>query len=163
MRFSTQGRLLALTLEDYSVRVVDTSTGRGYPPMRGHDGRISGVDFSPDDQFLVSTSADGTARVWETESGVQIAVVATNVPQLTSAAFSSDGLSVLLLSRQRPLLWRCYACGTPERLLAEVQRRKIVRPLLPDEENKYGVKSGELNAEHPEPSPHAHVSRDVRR
>ena len=100
MRFSTAGRLLAMTLEDDSVRVFDTATGVGRPPMKGHDGWITGVDFSQDDRYLVSTSDDATARVWDVATGTQIAKTTTNVTNLLGAAFSRGrSLAVALFTR----------------------------------------------------------------
>ena len=160
MRFSTNGRLLALTLEDYSVRIFDSSTGKPGPPMKGHDGRIRAIDFSDDDRFLVSASDDSTARVWEVASGVQIAAVATNGRQLTGTAFNPDGLSLLLLSPDRLLLWRCYACGDAPGLLEEVQRRRVERRLSLEEEDSYRLRSQELNAARADPSKHSHVPHD---
>jgi len=163
MRFSTAGRLLGMILEDDSVRVFDSTTGVGRPPMKGHDGWITGVDFSQDDRYLVSTSDDATARVWEVATGTQIAKATTSVTNLMGAAFSRDGLSLLLFSRDRLLLWRCYACGDLPGLLAEAGRRNIVRPLSRDEKGRYGLNAFALHAEQPGASRHLHPARGSQR
>ena len=160
IRFSTGSGLLAMALEDYSVRVFNSSTGADGPVFKGHDGRITGVDFSQDDRFLVSTGEDATARVWDIGCSAQVGK-ATNVDDLTGATFSRDGRSLLLLSPDRLRVWRCYACGDRDGLLSEVGRRNITRPLTPDEEARYGLKSVELNAG--ERQRHAHTSHGARR
>ena len=129
MRFSTNGRLLALAMEDYSVRLFDSSTGTPHSAIKSHGRRITGMDFSDDDRFLVSTRDDSTARVWELATGTQIAVAATSASRLSGAAFSSGGGSLLLFAPDRVLLWRCYACADVPGLLDEVRRRKIERRL----------------------------------
>ena len=38
----------------------------------GHDGNVRWVDFSPDGELLATASADKTARVWETATGLEL-------------------------------------------------------------------------------------------
>ena len=141
-RFSARGRLLALALDDYSVRVFDTSSGRPQPSMTGHSCRIRSLDFSSDNRFLASAADDRTARVWDVSTGWLAAVInVADRTRLTGATFSPDGLSLLLLALGRLLVWRCYACGDSSVLLEEVRRRNIERKLSPAEETEYGITS----------------------
>lgn len=41
--------------------------------LRGHTGAVYGVDFTPDQQLLLSASADGTVRLWSTELAANLA------------------------------------------------------------------------------------------
>lgn len=137
-RFSGNGRLLALALDDYSVRVFDSASGRQSATMKGHSGLVSAFDFSRDDRFLVSVGEDSTARVWEASTGTRVAFMAVaHRSPLTGVSFGPDGLSVLLLAPDRVLLWRCYACGDTTALLQEVARRKIHRTLSLAEQTEY--------------------------
>lgn len=55
-----------------------------------HRSRVTSVAFSPDGRYVVSASADYTARVWETASGREIARM-THEGVVTSVAISPDG------------------------------------------------------------------------
>jgi WD40 repeat protein len=122
------------------------------------------MDFSADDRFLVSTSDDSTARIWDVATGTQIAVATTSASRLSGAAFSSGGGSLLLFTPDGALLWRCYACADVGGLLDEVRQRQIVRPLLPGEEARFGVTSADLNADRRTPAPPPpQAARGVRR
>ena len=43
--------------------------------------KVTGVSFSADGKFVVTSSADGTARVWEAHSGRALNVFAATVAQ----------------------------------------------------------------------------------
>jgi WD40 repeat protein len=45
------------------VRLWDVATGQGRA-LRGHEGAVEAVAFSPDGTRLVSSSQDGTLRMW---------------------------------------------------------------------------------------------------
>ncbi|WP_410961817.1 WD40 repeat domain-containing protein, partial [Salmonella sp. SAL4457] len=71
MQFTRSSRLLAAQLEDHTVEIYDTSTGRIQTTLRGNNAPRPGIDFSADERFLVSTSRDLTVRVWDITTGVQ--------------------------------------------------------------------------------------------
>jgi WD40 repeat protein len=59
-----------------------------------HDDWVNSVAFSPDGQYLVSGSGDGTARVWEAATRTEIARM-THDDWVNSVAFSPDGKYVV--------------------------------------------------------------------
>ena len=59
-----------------------------------HDNVVNSVAFSPDGKFVVSGSADGTARVWEVSTGQEVARMA-QYDRVTSVAFSPNGKFVV--------------------------------------------------------------------
>ena len=43
--------------------------------LRGHEGEVLNLSFSPDGEYLASGSVDGTVRIWSISAQVCVAVV----------------------------------------------------------------------------------------
>jgi WD40 repeat protein len=65
--------------------------GKSPATIAGHDGPIRFAAFSPDSQWLVTTSADRTVRIWDTATGKERFVLRGHLRGVQSAAFSADG------------------------------------------------------------------------
>jgi WD40 repeat protein len=63
--------------------------------LRGHEGRVTSVAFSPDGHRVASGSDDHTLRVWGTEVGECLAVLCGHEDRVTGVAFSSDGRRIV--------------------------------------------------------------------
>lgn len=64
--------------------------------LHGHTGRITSVRYSGDGARILTSSRDGTARIWDAATGCQLAVLAGNEGGLAcQAAFSSNGKLVV--------------------------------------------------------------------
>ena len=72
-----------------AVRAWDTSTGEELFRI-GHELDVNDVSFSPDGEYLVTASWDGTAKIVDRSGGV-IRVLREGGFVLTAARFSSDG------------------------------------------------------------------------
>jgi WD40 repeat protein len=46
------------------IKIWDLTLGQELLTLKGHDGCVRGVSFSPNGKALVSGSADGTIRFW---------------------------------------------------------------------------------------------------
>jgi WD40 repeat protein len=64
-----------------------------------HDGWVQYADFSADGRWVVTTSADGTARVWEAATGRPVRPPLKHQVTGFLAAFSPDGRRVLTVSQ----------------------------------------------------------------
>ena len=102
LALSPDGSLLAYgSYADNFVHLVDFSTDspKEIRTLEGHTAAVSGLAFSPDGSLVASTGTvnlppeiDGTVRLWDVETGEQLAVFQTEgVRQL---AFSPDGAAL---------------------------------------------------------------------
>lgn len=90
--YSANGQFLAVGNVDGSISLLDAETTDVLATLTGHFGEVTSVSFSPDTTLLASASADGTVRVWNTQSDELLAVLElTNVGGVFDVAFSPDG------------------------------------------------------------------------
>jgi WD40 repeat protein len=88
--FSPQdGRLIATTDKDVTVRLWDASTGDLRAELV-HDSMIWSLAFSPDGKYLATGSLDRIARLWDTTSGQEVARF-IHEDSLVLVDFSPDG------------------------------------------------------------------------
>lgn len=72
----------------------EPTEGTPSPEELGHSDNIDWLDFSPDSRFLVSGSDDDTARIWDLETHLTVAVLEHHTFYVNSVSFSSDGTHV---------------------------------------------------------------------
>ncbi len=96
---SPDGTLIAVGVEDRSVRIWNTQTGREHATLRGHRDLVNSLAFSPDGKRLVTGSYDKSVRVWKVASG-EVRVLSGHVGPVWTVAWvgpdqivsgSSDG------------------------------------------------------------------------
>jgi uncharacterized caspase-like protein len=69
LSFSPDGRMLASSSEDGTVKLWDVSKGEEARTLSGHTGTVYFAVFDSSGRFVVSGSEDGTVRLWEAASG----------------------------------------------------------------------------------------------
>ena len=107
--FSTDGKLIALGHEGGTASLYRPSgktlehVGEGFV---GHKARLRSVDFSSDDAKLVTSSADGTAKVWDVATRTVLVDLDQHDDRVRSAVFSPDDQQILTSSADRKVrLW----------------------------------------------------------
>ena len=119
--FAPTGDLLAVGSREGTIYLYDFIRKARLKPLIGHTEHIWSVCFSPDGKRLVSGSDDRIARLWDVESGEEIATLPIGEPHtLMDIAFSpcgnliAGGLSELRLWCAETLT-TLFAISHPER------------------------------------------------
>jgi len=89
-RLPSSGEADASSLEADQVLRGGLSLLRRPVASLDHGGGVNGVVFSPDGKYLVTASADKTARVWDAASGEEVARM-DHDDAVNGVAFSPDG------------------------------------------------------------------------
>jgi WD40 repeat protein len=90
--------------QERSIEEVDEWSARRFMAVGGGPPLIQDAAFSPEGARVVTASQDGTARIWDTASGREIAVLRDG-GLVDSAAFSPDGSRVLTASSRAARIW----------------------------------------------------------
>jgi WD40 repeat protein len=129
-QFSGDGSRLLYRDDSGQVWTIDTRTwkGRGLP-LTGH---VDPGDFAlaPGDRLLATTARDGTAQLWDVESGRAIgSPLSLGVARPVSAAFTAGGTALVTLADDgrgavwdlRPQSWQLRACAIAGRPLTRAE------------------------------------------
>jgi energy-coupling factor transporter ATP-binding protein EcfA2 len=107
--------------------------------MQGHRGGVGHAAFSPDGKLVVTASGDKTARLWDVARGQALQVLSGHQARVLYAAFSPDGKLVVTASTDNTArLWVCRVCAPAAALIADI-RRRVKRPLSPQERLASGL------------------------
>lgn len=95
MAFSSDGKLLATSGQDATVRLWDATSGQELRSFTQHTAWVNSVVFGPGDAWLLTGSDDRTARILDTKNGAEVRRIAAGFV-INQAALSADGAKVLL-------------------------------------------------------------------
>jgi hypothetical protein len=98
--FSSDGRSVATTGEDYKARVWDALSGRQLTPSLKHEDKVRTVVFSPDDKSVLTASSDRTARIWSAETGAPLTPRLRQLEKLTDASFLPGGREIVTCDKR---------------------------------------------------------------
>ena len=103
---SPSGKQLASPDKDErTINVWDATTGTTICALRGHEGPVYALAYSPDGKRLASGSADKTIRLWEPASGKEVAVLRGHEKPVEWLTYSPDGQRICSLDGESGRLW----------------------------------------------------------
>jgi WD40 repeat protein len=90
---SPDGKTLATTiiLDKPDIQLWDAASGKKLRTLRGHEGRLFVLEFSPDGKTLASGGEDHSARLWDVANGKQKRILRGHRGPVFSAKFSPGG------------------------------------------------------------------------
>lgn len=99
---------------DNTIRLWDAVTGEQVAVLEGHESVVLSIAFAPDGSALVSSSADGTIRVWSVPDGNALLPPLTDHAALVMAvAISPDGKTLASGASDGGLLLWDMVTGQP--------------------------------------------------
>jgi WD40 repeat protein len=84
--------------DDKRVRVWNADGSGKLLVLRGHEGQVRSVEFSPDGKRILTASTDRTVRVWNAEGSGEPLVLRGHENFVFAAAWSPDGASIVTAS-----------------------------------------------------------------
>ncbi len=95
--------------------------------LRGHEGPVRSVAYSPDGRRIVSGSADGTLRIWNVVSGAVLLVLRGHDDSVGSVSWSHDGNRIVSGSDDRTIhIWDSESGGEVAILRGHIDRVRSV-------------------------------------
>jgi WD40 repeat protein len=103
--FSPDGKQLAATASDGSVRIFDLPSGSERLIIKNHADWVSDICFSPDGKQVATASRDKTAKVFDAATGKLLTTYSEHKVPVTAVEFASDGKSVMSAGSHRIHFW----------------------------------------------------------
>ncbi len=112
--FSPDGKRIAASLSDNTVRVLNVDGGGASVTLEGHRGRVWSARFSPDGTRIVTASLDKSVRVWNSDGSGLPLVFKGHTDDVYSASFTQDGRRIITASLDGTArVWNADGTGVP--------------------------------------------------
>jgi WD40 repeat protein len=127
------------------LRISDATNGKTIRVFKGHQKPVQSVKFSPDGKYLLSTSLDNTARLWDVKTGQE----ARETPFeghswfVWDAAFSPDGNQIVTASHDgTAIVWPVNEPYDPAKLRTFAGHSGAVYAVAYSPDGKYVASGG---------------------
>jgi WD40 repeat protein len=91
LTWTSDEKKLIAGMWDRLIRIFDTATWQEIAILQGHTNAVNSLTLFPNDHLLASTSLDGTARLWNLDTNLQVGSPLKHEHEVNCAAFSADG------------------------------------------------------------------------
>jgi len=102
-RFDPSGTRLVAS--DDRVAHVWSLDGKSIASLTGHEGTITDARWSPDGNFIATSSIDATIRIWDAHTGDELAKLTDGHSQWWTARFSPSGKYLVTTSSTGVVIW----------------------------------------------------------
>jgi WD40 repeat protein/serine/threonine protein kinase len=93
--FDPSGTRMLSVVSRQRAKIWDLASGAKVRDLVGHLGLVVNVWWSPDGTTALTSSVDGSARIWNTETGEMLAIIQHSA-ELEYASYSPDGTRVVI-------------------------------------------------------------------
>ena len=93
--YSPDGKKICLTTGNNTI-LIYAADGKKLQELAGHSDFVTMLNFSSDNKLIVSSSWDGTVKVWNIENGKMVREIKIPAPFINYAMFSPDGKHILI-------------------------------------------------------------------
>jgi WD40 repeat protein len=124
---------------DETVRMWDPS-GKELAVMRGNEDEVTTAIFTTDETQVLSSGQDGSLRLFEADSGKQLAAF-ESTGQLVDVAQTRDGTLATLDARAAVHVFPCDFCGSIDRVRG-IALARSPRELTPGERRQFLAAAG---------------------
>ena len=130
------GKTLAVAMHDYTLKIVNIADGTIIHDFEGHSGIIISVQFSQDGEYLISTSADKTVKVWKKGYKKPIWVINSRTA-VDKASFSPDMKRIAYITVKTDLVIREFP--TLQELIDRYRDIYMKEPLTLEERKQFYI------------------------
>jgi WD40 repeat protein len=92
--YSPDGTLLAGSINDATIQLWETATGREIRTLKGHTDHVTCLAFTPDGKALASGSQDHSLCLWDVATGRELRLIGWQPASPQLVAFAPDGKTV---------------------------------------------------------------------
>lgn len=89
--WSKNGTRIFSASSDHTIRIWQSSDGKGLIVLRGHTQAITSLCISPDESHLISASRDCSVRIWDLETNQSVGDPLLHDAEVLALAISVDG------------------------------------------------------------------------
>ncbi len=134
MDISDDYSMLAIGRELGDAVIWNLNTHEAIRVISGHQSAVTDVEFSPDGNNLLTSSRDGTARIWDIKNTRKLPIVLDDHQDwVMTAAYNRDGSQIITGSKDNFIrIWQVNPSNLAERICELVDRN-----LTPEEWLEY--------------------------